>query len=53
MFINYLKQKQETITHEQYQMIVSYLQSKNNPHLLTIQISYYTGLRIGEVVALT
>ncbi len=48
-----LNQKQETITHEQYQKIVSYLQSKNNPHLLPIQIAYYTGLRIGEVVALT
>ncbi len=45
--------KQQTITHEQYQKIVSYLQSRNNPHLLPIQIAYYTGLRIGEVVALT
>ncbi len=48
-----LNQKQETITHDQYQKIVSYLQSRNNPHLLPIQIAYYTGLRIGEAVALT
>ncbi len=26
---------------------------RNNPHLLQIQIAYYTGLRIGEVVALS
>ena len=28
-------------------------QAKDNPALLPIQIAYYTGLRIGEVCALT
>ncbi len=48
-----LYQKQQTITHDQYKKIVSYLKIRNNPHLLPIQIAYYTGLRIGEVVALS
>lgn len=42
-----------TITHEQYQELTQYLQKKNNPALLPVQIAYYTGLRIGEVCGLT
>ena len=42
-----------TITHEQYQSLTDFLKAKNNPALLPIQIAYYTGLRIGEVCALT
>ena len=42
-----------TITHEQYQSLADFLKAKNNPALLPIQIAYYTGLRIGEVCALT
>ena len=41
------------ITHEQYQSLTDFLKAKNNPALLPIQIAYYTGLRIGEVCALT
>lgn len=48
-----LHQKQQTITHDQYKKIISYLKIRNNPHLLPIQIAYYTGLRIGEVIALS
>ena len=42
-----------TITHEQYQSLADFLKARNNPALLPIQIAYYTGLRIGEVCALT
>ncbi len=48
-----LHQKQQTITRDQYKKIVSYLKIRNNLHLLPIQIAYYTGLRIGEVIALS
>ena len=33
--------------------MTDYLKKKDNPALLPIQIAYYTGLRIGEVCALT
>lgn len=42
-----------TITHKQYESIIDYLTKKNNPVKLAIQISYYTGLRLGEVCGLT
>lgn len=42
-----------TITYEQFRLMSEYLTAKKNPALLPIQIAYYTGLRIGEVCALT
>ena len=45
--------KTPTITHEQYLKLTAYLAEKNNPALLPIQISYFTGLRIGEACGLT
>ena len=42
-----------TISHEQYLKLEEFLKKKDNPALLPIQIAYYTGLRIGEVCALT
>ena len=42
-----------TISHEQFTALTDYLKKKENPALLPIQIAYYTGLRIGEVCALT
>ena len=42
-----------TITYEQYAALTDWLKKKNNPALLPIQIAYFTGLRIGEVCALT
>ena len=42
-----------TITHEQFTALADFLKKKENPALLPIQIAYYTGLRIGEVCALT
>ena len=42
-----------TISFEQYKALTDYLKKKENPALLPIQIAYYTGLRIGEVCALT
>ena len=41
------------LTHEQFQALEDFLKKKDNPALLPIQIAYYTGLRIGEVCALT
>ena len=42
-----------TITHEQYLALTDFLEKKSNPALLPVQIAYFTGLRIGEVCALT
>ena len=42
-----------TLTHEQFRALEDFLNKKDNPALLPIQIAYYTGLRIGEVCALT
>ena len=42
-----------TLTHEQFRALEDFLKKKDNPAPLPIQIAYYTGLRIGEVCALT
>lgn len=42
-----------TISYEQYCRLEDFLKKKDNSALLPIQIAYYTGLRIGEVCALT
>ena len=42
-----------TISHAQYNTLTDYLKQKDNPALLPVQIAYFTGLRIGEVCALT
>lgn len=42
-----------TISLEQYRELTDYLKKKENPALLPVQIACYTGLRIGEVCALT
>ena len=42
-----------TISFEQFKVLTDFLKKKENPALLPIQIAYYTGLRIGEVCALT
>ena len=42
-----------TISYEQFRVLTDYLKKKENPALLPVQIAYYTGLRIGEVCALT
>jgi integrase len=41
------------ISHEDYERLIAYLEKKNPPAILPIQISYYAGLRIGEVCGLT
>ena len=41
------------ITYEQFVVMSDLLTSMENPALLPIQISYYTGLRIGEACGLT
>ena len=50
---NDLPEETATITYEQYMRLVEYLTQKHSPALLNIQISYFTGLRIGEVSGLT
>ena len=42
-----------TLDYEQYCKLEEFLKAKDHPALLPIQIAYYTGLRIGEVCALT
>lgn len=41
------------IDHNQYKILMDYLEQKNNPAILPIQIAYFTGLRLGEVCGLT
>ena len=43
----------EHITHAQFLELTDLLRRKRNAALLPIQISYYTGLRLGEVCGLT
>ena len=47
------EEKISAITHEQFLSLVSFLERKENPAVLPIQIAYYAGLRIGEACALT
>ncbi|MBQ3803302.1 MAG: site-specific integrase [Oscillospiraceae bacterium] len=42
-----------TISLGRFTALTDYLKKKENPALLPVQIAYYTGLRIGEVCALT
>ena len=41
------------LSHEDYERLIAYLEKKNPPAILPIQIAYYAGLRIGEVCGLT
>jgi integrase len=41
------------LSHGDYERLIAYLEKKNPPAILPIQISYYAGLRIGEVCGLT
>lgn len=42
-----------TITPEQYKIFMEYLEERNKPAVLLVQIAYYTGLRLGVVCGLT
>lgn len=44
-------EEMHTITHSQFEKLCSYLE--NHPALLPVQIAYYSGLRVGEICALT
>ncbi len=41
------------ITPEQYQTLMEYVEERNKPAVLPVQIAYYTGLRLGEVCGLS
>ena len=43
----------QPITHEEYKLLMDYLAKKSPDAILPIQISYYTGLRIGEACGLS
>lgn len=43
----------QPISHKSYERLIEYLKVKNPPAILQIQISYYAGLRMGEVCGLT
>ncbi|MED9903327.1 MAG: tyrosine-type recombinase/integrase [Lachnospiraceae bacterium] len=43
----------EPLTLEQYKALMDYLEQKNQPAILPIQIAYFTDLRLGEVCGLT
>ena len=38
----------QPISHEDYERLIKYLEKKNPPAILPIQIAYYAGLRIGD-----
>ncbi len=43
----------QPISHGDYERLIQYLEKKNPPAILPIQIAYYAGLRIGETCGLT
>ena len=43
----------QPLSHKDYEKLIAYLEKKNPPAVLPIQIAYYAGLRIGEVCGLT
>ena len=43
----------QPISHENYERLIKYLEKKNPPAILPIQIAYYAGLRIWETCGLT
>ncbi len=43
----------QPIPREDYERLIEYLEKKNPPAILPIQIAYYAGLRIGETCGLT
>ncbi len=43
----------QPISHKDYEKLIAYLEKENPQAILPIQISYYAGLRIGEVCGLT
>ena len=43
----------QPISHDDYEQLIKYLEKKNPPAILPIQIAYYAGLRIGETCGLT
>ena len=42
----------QPISHEDYERLIKYLEKKNPPAILSIQIAYYAGLRIGKPAVL-
>ena len=53
LFGNLVEVPRKLISHQDFCRIVDYLKKKNDPAALPVQIAYYTGLRLGEVCALT
>lgn len=43
----------EIVTPEMYRELIAYLSKRNKPAVLPVQISFFTGLRLGEVCGLT
>ena len=53
LFQDEIHSKFVTVSDEQYSQIVKNLETSGKPALLAIQIAYFSGLRLGEVCALT
>ncbi len=47
-----VEESTQPISHEDYERLIKYLEKKNPPAILPIQIAYYAGLRIGKPVVL-
>ena len=48
-----VEESTQPISQEDYERLIQYLEKKNPPAILPIQIAYYAGLRIGETCGLT
>ncbi len=53
LFVPELEEDTTPLTPEMFEMLVAYLKDHHPDAVLPVQISYYTGLRLGEVAGLT
>lgn len=53
LFVSELEEDTTLITPEMFDLLIAYLKDHHPDAVLPVQISYYTGLRLGEVAGLT
>ena len=53
LFVSEMDESTTPLTPEMFEMLIAYLREHHPDSVLPVQISYYTGLRLGEVSGLT
>lgn len=53
LFVEEADPNAKPLTHEEFNLLIKYLEKHHPDAVLPVQISYYTGLRVGEVSGLT